>query len=149
MRSSWSSSGVMPPLATLLFAYEPRDEKTCFLQVRKQRRRWYQDNSDLGQFGPSQFWTLFYSALVNSDLDPCSIRTPTTGQFGPFCNGQFGPHQIFFYGQFGPFSLVNSDLISGQFGPFSLVNSDITSGQFGKFILVSSDLTSCRFHQSS
>ena len=63
--------------------------------------------------------------------------------------GQFGPHQIFFFGQFGPFSLVNSDLISGQFGPFSLVNSDLTSGQFGKFLLVSSDLTSCQFHQSS
>ena len=107
-----------------------------------------------GQFGPWtirpwSFRTLFYSALVNSDLDPWSIRTPTTGQFGPFCNGQFGPHQIFFFGQFGPFSLVNSDLISGQFGPFSLVNSDLTSGQFGKFLLVSSDLISCRFHKSS
>ena len=95
-------------------------------------------NSDPILFGPSQFgpWP-----LVNSD--------PTTGQFGPFCNGQFGPHQIFFFGQFGPFSLVKSDLISGQFGPFSLVNSGLTSGQFGKFLLVSSDLTSCRFHQSS
>ena len=71
--------------------------------------------------------TLFYSVLVNSDLDPWSIRTPTTGQFGPFCNGQFGPHQIFFFGQFGPFSLVNSDLISGQYGP--LLGLDF--GQFG------------------
>ena len=86
---------------------------------------------------------------VNSDLDPWSIWTPTTGQFGHFSNGQFGPHQIFFVGQFGPFSLVNSDLTSGQFGPFSLVNSDLTRGQFGPFPLVSSDLTSCRFHQSS
>ena len=58
---------------------------------------------------------------VNSDLDPWSIWTPTTGQFGPFCNGQFGPHQILFVGQFGPFSWVNSDLKSCQFGPFSLV----------------------------
>ena len=43
--------------------------------------------------------------------------------------------KYFVFGQFGPFSLVNSDLISGQFGPFSLVNSDLTSGQFGKFLL--------------
>ena len=79
-------------------------------------------NSDPILFGPSQFGP---SALVNSD--------PTSGQFGPFCNGQFRTHQTFFFGQFGPFSLVNSDLpvvnsdlfnwpirtfIKGQFGPY-------------------------------
>ena len=72
-------------------------------------------NSDPILFGPSQF----------EDLDPWSIRTSTTGHFGPFCNGQFGPHQILFFGQFGPFSMVNSDLTSGQFEPFPLANSDL------------------------
>ena len=86
-----------------------------------------------GQFGPwlnrpKSIRTLFYSAL-----DPWSIRTPTTGQFGPFCIGQFGPHQIFFFGQFGPFSLVNSDLTSGQFGPFLLVQ---VTGQFGPRLIL-------------
>ena len=89
-----------------------------------------------GQFGPwsirpELIRTLFYSALGNSDLDPWSIRTPTTGQFGPFCNGQFGPHQIFFFGQFGPFywsirtlSVVNSDLFHWSIRTLPVVNSE-------------------------
>ena len=87
-----------------------------------------------GQFGPwlirpQSIRTLKNSALVNSDLDHWSIRTPTTGQFGPFFIGQFGPQKEKFFGQFGPFPLVNSDLFqwsirtfsNGQFGPLHYV----------------------------
>ena len=70
------------------------------------------------------------AALVNSDPDHWSIRTPTTGQFGPYFIGQFGPQLEKIFGQFGPFLLVNSDLFHwsiqtfsfGQFGPIPLVN---------------------------
>ena len=78
--------------------------------------------SDPKIFGPSQFGPR-----------PLSIWPPTTGQFGPFFIGQFGPQKEKFFGQFGPFLLVNSDLFHwsirtfsiGQFGPFPLVNSDL------------------------
>ena len=80
-------------------------------------------NSDPKKFGPSQFGP---RPLVNSDPDHWSIRTPTTGQFGPQKKKKF-------FGQFGPFLLVNSDLLHlsirtfsfGQFGPFPLLSSDL------------------------
>ena len=63
--------------------------------------------------------TLANSALVNSDPK----------KFGPFFIGQFGPQKEKFFGQFGPFLLVNSDLFHwsirtfsfGQFGPLPYV----------------------------
>ena len=61
---------------------------------------------------------LVNSALVNSDLNHWSIRTSTTGQFGPFSVGQFGPQKK-------RKSLVNSDLFYWSIQTFPLVNSDL------------------------
>ena len=83
----------------------------------------------------SELWTirtLANSALVYLYLDHWSIRTPTTGQFGYFLIGQFGPKKEKKIGQFGPFLLVNWDLFHwsirtfsfSPFGPFPLVNLD-------------------------
>ena len=106
-----------------------------------------------GQFGPWVIrpWsirTLKNSGLVNSDLDHWSILTPTTGQFGPFFIGRYGPQKeknlwsirTFSLVRFGPFPLVNSDLFHwstrtfsfGQFGPFPLVISDLCIMYFPK-----------------
>ena len=80
-----------------------------------------QDNSDLCQFGPSQFGPYF--------IRPQSIRTLTLGQFGPrpLVNSDL-------------FVMVNSDLIKY----FSLVNSDLFHWSIRTLSVVNSDL----FHWS-
>ena len=80
--------------------------------------------------------TLAYSALVNSDpkMRSWSIRNSTTGRFGPRPLVISDPLLLVdsdlikkkFFGQFGPFLLVNSDLFHGSIRTFSI-------GQLGPF----------------
>ena len=79
---------------------------------------------------------------MNARLDYWLIRTPITGQFGPFL--------LVNSGQIKHFSLVNSDLSHWSirtFFPlvnsdlFPLVNSDLFSGQIGPFPQIKLNLT--------
>ena len=64
-------------------------------------------------------------------IRPQTIRTSNTGQFGPrslvnsdLFIGQFGPQQEKLLGQFGPFRLVSSGLFHWSIWTFPFINSD-------------------------
>ena len=98
-------------------------------------------------YGPSLSWAEFVMGRV---VQLPSIRTSTTGQFGPRPLVNSEPFLLVNSDLKNKNSLVNSDLFCwsirtfsiGQFGPFSLVNSDLFHWSIRTFAL-------CIFHKEN